>query len=125
MYTIQRFHTSRLRRPRLSSLLFPPDLFSVYPGTEDIALSIHYDEVSIRAWTERALAVLDIQTPVGRGARAVNKKVLQNKREQEHKERRNSLRWVVSSTLDSLTKRATRETREVAHTGVECDYASG
>ena len=41
------------------------------------------------------------------------------------KERRNSLRWVVGSTLDSLTKRATREAREVAHTGVEGDYASG
>ena len=109
--------------------MFPPDLLSVYPGTEDIALSIHHDEVSVRAWAERALAILDIQTPVTRRTRVVNKVVLQYKRGKkrglEHKERRNSLRWVISSTLDSLTKRATRETREVAHTGVEGDYASG
>jgi hypothetical protein len=80
---------------RTESLLFLPDFLAPDPCAEHIAAAIKNDQVCVCAGAERALPILNPETP----------------------------RRIERHTFDRFTQRTSREAREVADAGVQGDDA--
>lgn len=76
-------------------LLFLPYFRASHPRAKHIAASIKDDQVRICAWAERALPILNTETP----------------------------RRIERYTFNRFTQRTSRETREIANAGVQGDDA--